>query len=93
MQSHSDDERGVKHGALAGPPVKRRLDVLVVELRRAEGRDGGRGVCRRKAVHEDMDRQKEERGGISGHGEHTRERTQGTGGEKTFENGARGVDE
>jgi hypothetical protein len=93
MQSHSYDECGVKHRAPAGPPAKRRFDVLIVELGRAQGRDGGRGVRGRKAVREDVDGQKEERGGVSGHRERTRERTQGTGGEKALENGARGVDE
>ena len=50
MQGDADNERGVKDLAPDWPTLKRGLDVLVVELGRTEGCDGGRGIRRREAV-------------------------------------------
>lgn len=91
MQRNAEDEHGIKHGAPDGPAVQRGLDVLVIEL----GRTEGRGVAgRREAMNHHVDGEKEEGGGVAGHGERAGERScRSWMGEEAFEEGARGVHE
>ncbi len=62
----AEDKCGIQHHASAGPAAERSLDVLVVELRRAKGRDGWGGIRRREAVRDEMHGEKAECGCISG---------------------------
>ena len=94
MQGDAEDERDVEHGAPGWPAVQRGLDVLKVELGRAERRDGRRGVRGRDAMGEYMDGEEEERTGVAGRGEHAGERPgRLRRGEEAFEECARGVHE
>jgi hypothetical protein len=91
VQGNAEDERGIKHGAPDGPAVQRGLDILVVELGRAEGR----GTTRwRETMDDYVDREEEEGGGVAGHGERAGEWSwRCWRGEEAFEEGARGVHE
>ena len=80
--------------------MQRGLDVLVVELGGAEGRDGRRGLGGREAVRVDVHGEEEESGGVAGHGERAGEWARGGacgawsgGGEDALEERARGVHE
>jgi len=89
VQGDAEDKRGIKHGAPDGPAVERGLDVLVVELGRADGRDTTR---RRKPMDNHVDREEEEGGGVAGHREGAGERSWRRG-EEAFEEGARRMHE
>lgn len=97
MQRDAEDEREVERGATRGPALQRGLDILVVELGGAEGRDGRRGIGGCEAVHVKVDGEEEESGGIAGHGKRAGERACGGmwcgRGEETLEGRARGVHE
>ena len=97
MQRDAEDERNVERGAACGPAVQRRLDVLIVELGGAKGRDGRRGVRGCEAVREEVNGEEEERGGIAGQGKRAGERayggTRSGRGEEALEERARGVHE
>ena len=73
MKGNSEDKNGIKYDAPARPDAERCLDVLVVELRRAQGRDWWHRVRGRKAVRDKMQGQKAECGRISGHGDRVSE--------------------
>lgn len=91
MQSDAKDKCAIKHGAPDGPAVQRSLDVLVVKLRRIEGRDTARW---RETMDDHVDGEEEERGGVAGHGERAGEWSwRSWRGEEAFEEGARGVHE
>ena len=94
VERDAEDERAVERDAADGPALQRRLDVLVVELGRAQGRDGRGGVGGCEAVREDVDGDEEERGGVACRGERAGERAGrggGGGGEDALEERARGV--
>jgi hypothetical protein len=91
MQSNTEDKNGIQYDAPARPDAKRCLDVLVVELRRAKGRDGWHRVCGREAVRDEMYGQKAECGRIAGHGDRASEWARNTLGENTIDDRAGSV--
>ena len=92
VERDAEDERAVERHATDGPALQCGLDVLVVELGRAQGRDGRRGVGGCEAVREDVDGEEEERGGVTCRGKRAGERAGRTGrGEDALEERARGV--
>ena len=100
VQRDAEDEHDVECGAARGPAVQRGLDVLIVELGGAKGRDGRRGIGGCKAVCEKVNGKEEESGGIAGHGKRAGERacgrtcgTWGGRGEEALEERARRVHE
>jgi hypothetical protein len=88
VQSNTEHKDGVQHDASARPDAERCLDVLVVELRRAKGRDRRRRVRGRKAVREDVHGQNAECDCISRHGDRACEWARNTRTENTFDDRA-----
>jgi hypothetical protein len=76
VQSNTGNKNGIWYDAPERPDTERCLDVLVVELRRAKGRNGCDGVPGREAVRDEMYGQKTKCGRIYGHGDRVGERAQ-----------------